>query len=594
MLHRGLKIDPLQFLWLLLVNISVIIRERESDQERDYDDPTSTYRRTPGGYTTAERYRVPAEEQKVDHLAMPEKSTRDLEDESDHDEMGYQYMHLEDISVVTEASTSRESLTKSDPGHDRSSTLPDDKQQWAEYKEGNSLAISFGRISALTDSIILHFDTKTKDELVDLHLPLDILTEFVQYLEGRVLLDLRIWAKDLTFNDEFAFDHLDSIQWSFGEAAELMINEGILHGGVGTKVDSDGGGVRNYSSLLILKALMERVRSKTELSQLRPAEVFDFIVGSSSGGLIAIMLGRLGMTVDETISKYIEFTEAVFRRSRWFSVRGLVWPSFEGWRRNIFSAPSAPSKTGVIAWDSKSKCPYMFRTYDCFGNKEQISQPLNPGPADSHQIWQIARATTASPPYFSPMKLGDRVFLDGGISTNNPTQEAVRDLRSLYNGILNDACIVSVGSGLASKHRSPKHPSKIPWIRSIEAILAFTRQIVTQTESIHLAVRDFLEDSHASYFRFDVEDVGDIRINDWRLLEHISKRTRQHLSTDAARDTLDRCAKALIHNFRSQSLGNEQSFNDSNVAKQQKKSRSGPDSSPSTTLINEESVEDPT
>ena len=58
----------------------------------------------------------------------------------------------------------------------------------------------------------------------------------------------------------------------------------ILHGGVDTKVDSDGGGVRSYSSLLILKALMERVHSILGHSQLRPAEIFDFIVGSSSGG----------------------------------------------------------------------------------------------------------------------------------------------------------------------------------------------------------------------------------------------------------------------------------------------------------------------
>lgn len=46
--------------------MSVIIRERERDRERDYDDRTSTYRRDPGGYTTVKRYRVPAEEEKVD------------------------------------------------------------------------------------------------------------------------------------------------------------------------------------------------------------------------------------------------------------------------------------------------------------------------------------------------------------------------------------------------------------------------------------------------------------------------------------------------------------------------------------------------
>ena len=46
--------------------MSVIIRERERDRERDYDDRTSTYRREPAGYTTVKRYRVPAEEEKVD------------------------------------------------------------------------------------------------------------------------------------------------------------------------------------------------------------------------------------------------------------------------------------------------------------------------------------------------------------------------------------------------------------------------------------------------------------------------------------------------------------------------------------------------
>ena len=31
--------------------MSVVIRERERDRERDYDDRSSTYRRDPGGYT---------------------------------------------------------------------------------------------------------------------------------------------------------------------------------------------------------------------------------------------------------------------------------------------------------------------------------------------------------------------------------------------------------------------------------------------------------------------------------------------------------------------------------------------------------------
>ena len=66
---------------------------------------------------------------------------------------------------------------------------------------------------------------------------------------------------------------------------------------------SDGGGIKSYSSLLILRALMERisllhndgirvretnearsVRSAVGSPQLRPADIFDFMYGSSSGG----------------------------------------------------------------------------------------------------------------------------------------------------------------------------------------------------------------------------------------------------------------------------------------------------------------------
>jgi patatin-like phospholipase/acyl hydrolase len=64
----------------------------------------------------------------------------------------------------------------------------------------------------------------------------------------------------------------------------------------------DGGGIRRISSLYILKELMaqiERDRRATiqppPAASLRPCEVFDLICGTSTGGLIALMLGRLQM-----------------------------------------------------------------------------------------------------------------------------------------------------------------------------------------------------------------------------------------------------------------------------------------------------------
>ena len=64
----------------------------------------------------------------------------------------------------------------------------------------------------------------------------------------------------------------------------------------------DGGGVRGLSSLYILKDLMDHIALRhrvnnpqsADISQ-RPCDYFDLICGTSTGGLIALMLGRLDM-----------------------------------------------------------------------------------------------------------------------------------------------------------------------------------------------------------------------------------------------------------------------------------------------------------
>jgi len=58
----------------------------------------------------------------------------------------------------------------------------------------------------------------------------------------------------------------------------------------------DGGGVRALSSLLIVREIMEEIQRQTSAAETPlPCEYFDLIGGTSTGGLIAIMLGRLGM-----------------------------------------------------------------------------------------------------------------------------------------------------------------------------------------------------------------------------------------------------------------------------------------------------------
>lgn len=92
---------------------------------------------------------------------------------------------------------------------------------------------------------------------------------------------------------------------------------------------ADGGGVRGLSSLLVLRGLMQQIntsiregRTPGEIhNDVRPHDIFDFVGGTSTGGLIAIMLGKLGMNIEECIKKYHELSKTVFGKKH---IRGKI------------------------------------------------------------------------------------------------------------------------------------------------------------------------------------------------------------------------------------------------------------------------------
>ena len=89
----------------------------------------------------------------------------------------------------------------------------------------------------------------------------------------------------------------------------------------------DGGGVRGLSSLMILRRLMAAVDPD---SPPKPYDYFDLIGGTSTGGLIAVMLGRLRMTVDECIAAYTSLSDRVFeKKSHRVNIKGKLQGRFD-------------------------------------------------------------------------------------------------------------------------------------------------------------------------------------------------------------------------------------------------------------------------
>lgn len=75
----------------------------------------------------------------------------------------------------------------------------------------------------------------------------------------------------------------------------------------------DGGGIRGLSILIILEELLNHLKSRGIPEDKRPCEIFDLICGTSTGGLIALLLGPLKMTVPEVIEIYKKLGKKIFK-----------------------------------------------------------------------------------------------------------------------------------------------------------------------------------------------------------------------------------------------------------------------------------------
>jgi hypothetical protein len=114
----------------------------------------------------------------------------------------------------------------------------------------------------------------------------------------------------------------------------------------------DGGGVRGLATLYILQQTMKELNVKRKVKGLgpkKPCDIFDLIGGTSTGGwasvsiertwfneltgyrLIAIMLGRLRMSVEECITAYSRLMKRIFEKKENRSIMdvlGRVKPRF--------------------------------------------------------------------------------------------------------------------------------------------------------------------------------------------------------------------------------------------------------------------------
>ncbi|RAK85941.1 FabD/lysophospholipase-like protein [Aspergillus costaricaensis CBS 115574] len=257
----------------------------------------------------------------------------------------------------------------------------------------------------------------------------------------------------------------------------------------------DGGGMRGLLSLHILRRVMGQAHPGR-----KPCEVFDMIGGTSTGGLIAIMLGCLQMTVDECIDQYEKLGDQVFES-------GLLGKTADFFRNKTYYDGEVlaqeikkiiKKKLGnddIKMRDVQSSCrvfvlavrkdaannraPVFLRSYD---NKNDLT--LVP----KIKLWEAARATSAAPAYFPSIEIDKYHLVDGGLGANNPVGWLWSEVLSVFGPNRPTSCFLSIGTGIPANE-----PLVDPGVMGSHAVEKSFASIATNSEISHILFRVLID-----------------------------------------------------------------------------------------------------
>ncbi|KAH8726747.1 acyl transferase/acyl hydrolase/lysophospholipase [Phaeosphaeriaceae sp. PMI808] len=309
----------------------------------------------------------------------------------------------------------------------------------------------------------------------------------------------------------------------------------------------DGGGVRGLSSLMILQQLMETINPN---SPPKPCDYFDMICGTSTGGLIAIMLGRLRMSVADCIDAYLSLSDCVFRKiGHRITIKGKIQGRFDSKKleqaiREVIKkqglhedtllqdAPNAPCKVFVCAMKKETSKTVCLTSYPTQRGSSELF--------NSTKIWEACRATSAASTFFEPIAIGRlrEEFVDGATGANNPVRELWDQAQSIWGPDLEARLqrLVSIGTGVPSL--KPFNDDILGIGRTLAAIATETEQTAEKFQRERPQINNT-----GRYYRFNViRGLEDIGLEEANKIKEMAAATRRYITSQDVYKRMQACA----------------------------------------------------
>ena len=270
--------------------------------------------------------------------------------------------------------------------------------------------------------------------------------------------------------------------------------------------------------------------------------------------ILAIMLGRLRMTLDECESAYSQLAETIFtpihnpanpvRAYKFLNAKGKFSSTpLEDCIKNTICSKDTEEQAPL-----KDQDPDACRVFVCATRAEDHSlailrsyktrrhDPL----FDICRIWEAARATSAASTFFEPIEIGPsrQKFVDGALTgKNNPIRTANTESRDIWPG--EERLILSIGTGAA-----PGQAVTGNLISLIERL----KEIVTDSEQTYKDFRlennDMVRDG--KLYRFNVlHGLADVGLEEHQAIPKVATYTDRYLDDPEVFDRVQACVNNL-------------------------------------------------
>ncbi|ORY63334.1 acyl transferase/acyl hydrolase/lysophospholipase [Pseudomassariella vexata] len=235
----------------------------------------------------------------------------------------------------------------------------------------------------------------------------------------------------------------------------------------------DGGGIRGIVELEVLKHLEDA------LGGIPIQRFFDLMVGTSTGGLVALGLGVMHWGVDKCIEKFESLCDEAFTRRvgsslpvvgsfiDYYHHSKYQTSTIESALKKAFSEDlllfggrrradyGSPIKVAVTATSQAGNKTYVLGNYNSSRSDQKPSHYHFQRPeaiAAELKIWEAARATTAAPRYFKPFhhEPALKTYIDGAILHNNPVRVADAERKRLWPDSSIPDLFLSIGTGYSA------------------------------------------------------------------------------------------------------------------------------------------------